>query len=374
MSVFFVHGKGWRYDFTLKGTRHTAAWFETKKQATAAMTKAREEAKNPKEKQPAETQIDMAFLDLVNIRLDHVKAYNSMSHYRPYAYMAKRWITKWGNLPCIQISRDMIQKHMLERRQISAFTANKDLRYLRATFRYGVRQGFITNDPTEGLGFFPVEKKAKYVPAASDLDKVIACADPNTQDYLWVIRETMARVGEINRLTWDDVSLENCYVILYTRKKTGGHLTPRKVPMTRKLREVLSRRYQNRDGSKPWVFWHRYWSRKEGKHVEGPYDDRKKIMKKLCKDAKVRYFRFHPIRHSGASIMDGNNVPLGAIQRILGHENRKTTEIYLHSIGDMERQAIEVFEQAREKSHTDSHTGSDPTKKGLPGATDNPSS
>jgi len=54
--------------------------------------------------------------------------------------------------------------------------------------------------------------------------------------------------------------------------------------------------------------------------------------------------------------MDGNNVPSGAIQRILGHENRKTTEIYLHSIGDMERDAMDAFEQAREKSHTDSHT------------------
>ncbi len=69
-----------------------------------------------------------------------------------------------------------------------------------------------------------------------------------------------------------------------------------------------------------------------------------------------QYFRFHPMRHSGASIMDGNNVPMGAIQRILGHENRKTTEIYLHSIGDLERNAMDAFERAREKSHTDSHT------------------
>jgi hypothetical protein len=35
---------------------------------------------------------------------------------------------------------------------------------------------------------------------------------------------------------------------------------------------------------------------------------------------------------------------------------------------------MRVFEQAREKSHTDSHTGSDSTKKGLPAGTDNPSS
>jgi len=65
--------------------------------------------------------------------------------------------------------------------------------------------------------------------------------------------------------------------------------------------------------------------------------------------------------------MDGNNVPMGAIQRILGHENRKTTAIYLHSIGDLERQAIAVFERSREKSHTDSHTEGLPKKKELAG-------
>jgi len=111
MSVFLVKGKGWRYDFNLKGTRHTAAWFETKKQATKAMTAAREEALNPKQEQPAETQIDMAFLDLVNIRLDHVKAYNSVSHYGPYRYMAKRWTTKWGKLTCSQISKSISRRN-----------------------------------------------------------------------------------------------------------------------------------------------------------------------------------------------------------------------------------------------------------------------
>ena len=166
----------------------------------------------------------------------------------------------------------------------------------------------------------------------------------------------MARVNEINQLCWKDVNLDARFIILYTRKKRGGHLTPRKVPMTQKLYEVLKQRYENRDPNKPWVFWHRYWSRKKGCFVEGPYDDRKKHMKGLCKKAGVKYFRFHPIRHSGASIMDGNNVPLGAIQRILGHENRKTTELYLHSIGNLERNAMDIFEQSRKKSHTDSHT------------------
>jgi integrase len=77
-------------------------------------------------------------------------------------------------------------------------------------------------------------------------------------------------------------------------------------------------------------------------------------MKTLCRKAGVRYFRYHALRHAGASLMDNNNVPLGAIQRILGHENRTTTEIYLHTIGNIERHAIHVFETASENSLSDS--------------------
>jgi len=306
----------------------------------------------------------MAFFDLVNLRLNYVETHNSEEHYRSYLYLGRRWVKKWGELMCSEITPKMVERHLEERFTISAYTANKDLRYFRATINYGLRKNFIANNPAEGLDFYPVEKNIKYVPPNEDIDKVIAVAKPDEQDFLCTIRETMARVSEINRLKWKDVNFEGLFVILYTRKKKGGHLTPRKVPMTQKLYNILRRRYDNRNPDKPWVFWHRYWSRKNGCFVEGPYGDRKKLMKRLCEKAGVRYFRFHPIRHAGASIMDNNNVPMGAIQRILGHENRKTTEIYLHSNGDLERDAMTTFERAREKSHTKSHTGDTQKKKG----------
>ena len=53
---------------------------------------------------------------------------------------------------------------------------------------------------------------------------------------------------------------------------------------------------------------------------------------------------------------DNSGIPLGSIQRILGHENHSTTEKSLQSIGDSERQAMSVFEEASRNSHTDSHT------------------
>ncbi len=132
--------------------------------------------------------------------------------------------------------------------------------------------------------------------------------------------------------------------------------TPRKVPMTGRLFRILSRRYAERDPDKPWVFWHRYWSRKVGKWVEGPYKERKSFMKTLCRKAGVKYFRFHPLRHSGASVLDDNNVPIRDIQTILGHQHRTTTEIYLHRLRESERDAIAVLGRVGEESHTDSHT------------------
>ena len=53
--------------------------------------------------------------------------------------------------------------------------------------------------------------------------------------------------------------------------------------------------------------------------------------------------------------MENINVPIGSIQRILGHENRSTTEIYLHSIGDSEMVAIRIMKEPGE-SLTQIHT------------------
>lgn len=346
MSVYSMK-KGWRYDFTLKGIRYTEAGFKTKREAKQAEALKREKLSKPPEPISMQTTpTDMAFLDLVNKRLDYIQIYNSERHYIDQVSMSKKWIKQWGRLQCSEITMDMIQRFLFKRaKETSGYTANKTLRSLKALFNFALHpsRNWISHNPTLGIEFFPVEKKLKYVPPKEDVLKVINVAEPDTQDYLWTIALTMGRMSEINRLTWDDVNLNDRSLVLYTRKKKGGHLTPRKILLPEKLFDILSRLHAKRDKRKPWVFWHRYWSRKENEWVEGPYKDRKLIMKSLCQKTEVRYFRFHALRHFGASLLDQANVPIGSIQRILGHENRTTTEIYLHSIGNAERDAMNVL-------------------------------
>lgn len=342
MSVYSVKGKGWRYDFTLKGIRYTEAWFKTKTEAKQAEAQKRKEIKNPKPE--PETPIDMDFLTLANKRLDYVKNYDSDDHFKDVLYHSRRWIKEWNGLTCKQISNDMIEKHVIKRSEVSAYVGNKELQYLRALFNYGIKRKLIDVNPTEGIEFFPVEKRKKYVPPKKDVLKAISVADPDTQQYLWTILLTAGRVGEINGLTWDDVNFVDRYVTLWTRKRKGGNRESREVPMITKLHDIFQYRFENRNPDMPWVFWHAYWSRKHGKWVQGPYGDRKKIMRTLCTKTKVKYFRFHAFRHLTASILDDLGVPIGVIQRILGHQNRRTTEIYLHSVGEAEREAMNRLE------------------------------
>ena len=118
--------------------------------------------------------------------------------------------------------------------------------------------------------------------------------------------------------------------------------------MTENLYNVLIYRYDLRDISIQWVFWHKFYSKTLGKVVIGTYKDRKKFMKSLCEKAGVKYFRFHPLRHAGASFMENIGIPISHIQEILGHENRKTTEGYIHSLGNNKIKAIEKLQNARE--------------------------
>jgi integrase len=410
MTCYFV-GYGWRYEFQMKGQRYTdAKGLKTKKDAERAQALKKEEVRNklaqkqveqtevepapstetdgpleqdvlaeqpsdqsiPSETMPEEsaqpelpqeslvtvsytkileTATDMLFQDLANQRLDYLQEYKSDEHFRSCKYMANRWNAAWGETLSSQVTTTMIKEHLKQRKkETSAYTANKELRCLRATLRYGICELKLDlHDPTLGIPFYPVDQKPKYVPPVADVDKVIAVADPDTQEYLLVIRETLGRVGEINRLRWDDVDFDQLKVTLYTRKNKRGNLVPRPVAMTETLYEVLDRMYRKRNPSQPWVFWHRYWSRKAGKHVCGPYGDRKKVMKRLCAKAGVRYFRYHALRHQGASVMDNVGTPRGEIQRILGHTHLNTTEGYLHGLDPGSRSAMEDYEAGRKR-------------------------
>lgn len=357
MGIYLVKSTGkFRYEFSLYSKRYTGAGFSTKVEARRKMAAHKKEVEREQARQEIVRQRapnDMPFLDLLNDWLDYIKCRRTPEHYKECWYSANRWNKRWPGVSCAEVSSEMIEELSNERRTVSPNAANKEIKYLRAVFNFGCHKGKIDLNPTRGLEFFSVEENRKRVPSQSEISKVIAAASPETRQYLWTLRETIARVGEINRLLWQDVDLERRTITLYTRKSAGGNKVGREVQMTEKLYEILSERWAKRDKSKPWVFYGLRWDKAQGKMIEHPYSKRQGLMKELCKRAGVEPFGFHALRHAGASLLDSCGVPIGVTQKILGHANRSTTEIYLHSIGKSEKSAMEVYEAARQRSEND---------------------
>jgi integrase len=373
MSSYFVEKKGWRYDAVIKGTRITGTWFRSKEEALEAQGIRKEEIRKgiPKPETPTDTD----FLTLCRVRLDFLQAHKTERYYTENKVFLKRMLKKWGNPMCSQISEKKVSDYVTSRPTALVgkkgkpgngtnrhAVANYELRMLRAALQFGIEKKRISSDPTANVDFLPkTEKPKRYIPPAEDISKLLEVAKRPAKrktekakeaarlnaltvySYLVVLILTLARVGEINRLEWTDVNFSQRFLVLYTRKKKGGNLTGRQIPMTDLLYHVLWHLFQLKDPSVSWVFSHRYWSVREGRFVTGPFKDRKKLMSTLCRQAKIKYFRYHSLRHFGASTMASSGVPLVDIQKLLGHESIDTTQKYIQSLTGGDRRAIETY-------------------------------
>jgi integrase len=305
------------YQFDLKRKTYKESGFLTKAEAESAEARARIRA--------GLAPIRMEFSQMVNLRLDYVKAYCTPGHYQANVTRLKRF-RDWGGHAIEEISSDIVRTRMVDLSQtMSHALANKHLVALKSVFEQAVNDGFLGRNPCRGVKFLPVTRIVKYVPPAADIEKVLAQALPLDKTYLMVIWQLGARVREVNNLTWEDVDFSRRKVRLRTRKKSGGNLTPRLVDMNDRAAQALKFAQWHRVEGSPYVF--------PNPRTGKPYDYRDKFFDRLCRRAGVREMGYHALRHHKASSLDSEGWSLSDIQVFLGHESAVTTAGYLHSLG-----------------------------------------
>lgn len=305
MTVARHQGK-WRYDFWKFGIRHRKGGYKTKEAAQMAEADAKRNL----------NKTNSDFLKLSESRLNELKNKRSKKYFKENEKIIRLLVARWAKKK--EVTRLDIEEYIDEVAQRGHFEANKHLRLIKALFNHGIDRDWFKDNPANKVKYYPVVKSPKYIPPQEDLIKVLTVAKPRDRFYLLVVIGTMARIGEINSLKWEDIHED--FLILRTRKSRNSDVSERIIPINELLGYVLGK--VERKGE--YVFA----SPKTG----NAYDYRKGLMKRLCKKAGVREFTYHCLRHYGASKLASEGEAITDIQALLGHQNISTTNIYLQSL------------------------------------------
>jgi integrase len=140
---------------------------------------------------------------------------------------------------------------------------------------------------------------------------------------------TGMRKGEILSLKWECVDLEERYITLLKTKSGKKRI----IPISNRLFEELDILNQNKLSEYVFV----------NPETKNPYYDLKRAFNLLCKEANVKNFVFHDIRHTAATRMVAAGIDLAVVREVLGHSDISTTMRYAHPVPEQKKKAIEAL-------------------------------
>ena len=331
----------WKYSFERKGKFYGGGGFKTKADARAS----REERRKEVAKIEKETPTDTAFSTVANKYLDWSEKRHVKQTYEYKAMVVREFMAQIPDTDIRNITPADLHTYLITRPSNHNYNVHR--KELGALFTYAIRTlKLLNHSPVWDLEKLPVDKERKKIPTQEEFLRIIAAADPETEKPLILtLVHTWARIDELLRLRWEDVNFIQRWIILGTKKRTGG-MEYDPMPMNEDLYEILWRLWENRKQDE-WVFFN--------SKTKTRYTRRPKMMHAVCKRAGIKpigtttrrvrkkgkkvtvdqnvYYGFHTIRHFMASYAkDELKLGLGVISRLLRHKNLKTTEIYLHEL------------------------------------------
>lgn len=315
----------WRYQFQHQGKTHSKAWFPTRSAAVAA----REEHKK-QVKAGDRVGEGLTFLDIVNQYLDFSKRRHAPRTYAYKVIVFRRFKEFAGDLPVSQIDAGILESFF--RTRSSNISYNRHKREICAMLRWAYKRELITRNICDFLENLPEPRYVLPVPSQEELSKIFL-ASGRERSLLLVCYHTLARVGEVLALRWDDVNFTDKTIKLWTSKTKTGAPRFDLLPINEALYKTLWRLWEGRTQDQ-WVFL----NPKTGTR----YDRRPKLMHSICKRAGVPHYGFHAIRHFAASrLYDTHKFSMAKVSRLLRHSSKRTTEIYLQSFDADLRQVLE---------------------------------
>jgi len=251
-----------------------------------------------------------------------------------------QFISFCGDIPLNKINTQIIDRFISTTFARTQRGAHQYYRTLKAAFNKAIEWNYIESNPFTKVKF---PRLTKVYPVFLTEDDLLIILTNTPYEYLtdifMVAFYSGMRLGEIINMKWNWIDFFKNQI---TIKCSDGFITKSKkervIPMSEKVKTVLTTRYQNSSHQLSEVVFYR----QEGRmlHQETISKQFKDAVRKSNLNEKIH---FHSLRHSFASLLVQRGVSLYVVKELLGHEDLATTQIYSHLQQQNLRDAVNLL-------------------------------
>jgi integrase len=270
---------------------------------------------------------------------------SSYDAYRKTTEVFCEFLSARADRDILDISRaDIVgfRNHLAKTR--STDTANNRLKIIRMLFKAAKRDDFVSENPAEFVESLKKrdddDQGGRRPLTIPEIRAVLAVADPEWQSLTKFGLYTGQRLGDLVRLTFANIDLEQDVIRLITGK-TGKRLS---IPIAAPLREhILSLSWP--DDPKAPVHPRVFKTVTETGRIVGISNQFVELLAQtglrairnhqgrgIGREAKRERPRvsFHSLRHSAVSILKAAGIPHATVQQLIGHESEAVSRHYTH--------------------------------------------
>lgn len=235
-----------------------------------------------------------------------------------------------------------------EAARVSPGRANQQLKNLRVFFQSAWRDGLISENPAAKVELLKAEAHQRQDFTLEQLKKIMAAASGEWRGMILAGIYTGQRLGDIARMTWAQVDLENDE-IAFTTGKTGRRVL---LPIAAPLREWIEEADAPDDPTAPLfpksaaVKKTSALSNQFGKILaaaglaEAKTHDKAEDGQGRAAKRKRLGLSFHSLRHTATSMLKNAGVPEAVVRDIIGHESALVSRRYTHVDHKAKKQAL----------------------------------
>lgn len=234
-----------------------------------------------------------------------------------------------------------------KRNEFTNKSINNLIGFLRSVYTYGIANKWVYTNPAKEVKKLPkITREIKYLtaPEMKDFLNVIQTFPLSRYVPLLLDLYSGMRISELLAIEWSDIDTENCTITINKQFYKGHLSTTKTYQSTRKIsipdfviKKLLELKLSQKVSSKI-VFCGETGSYiNQDKFVAHWF---KKAMKLIGKDD----YNFHCLRHTYATYLLSNGVPLKFVQEQLGHSTPQTTlNVYNHVMPNVNNEAMNLL-------------------------------